>query len=141
MDQLCSVLSERVLHVDSSWVFSPGTGRAESSAMLRRRSSLVVPSALAALALLTQAGTARADGPIAAPVVAPVSAPVATLARIALTTSSATPMGSVLVVLDVLGIVEKNASKSAATTRTATFLSPEPPKTPLFYSSLVVAKF
>lgn len=110
--------------------------------MLRRRPSLVVLGAFAALALLTDASTARADGPVvAAPVVAPVSAPVATLARFALTTSSATPMGSVLVVLDVLGIVEKNASKSAATTRTATFLSPEPPKTPLFYSSLVVAKF
>ena len=109
--------------------------------MLRRRPSLVVLGAFAALALLTQTGTAQADVPIAAPVVGPVSAPVATLARIALTTTSATPMGSVLVVLDVLGIVEKNASKSAAPTRTATFLSPDPPKTPLFYSSLVVAKF
>ena len=110
--------------------------------MSPRRPSLVVLGALAALAILSQAASARADGPIvAAPVVAPVSAPVATLARIALTTTSATPMGSVLVVLDVLGIVEKNASKSGATTRTATFLSPDPPKTPLFYSSLVVAKF
>ena len=101
--------------------------------MLRRRPSLVVLGAVAALALLTQAGAARADGPVVVPVATP--------ARIALTTTSATPMGSLMLVLDVLGIMEKEAPKPAATTRTATFLSPEPPKTPVFYSSLVVAKF
>jgi hypothetical protein len=109
--------------------------------MLRRRSSPIVLGAVAALALLTQTGAARADGPVVTPVVAPASVPIATPARIALTTTSATPMGSLMIVLDVLGIMEKDAPKPAATTRTATFLSPEPPKTPLFYSSLVVAKF
>ena len=50
-------------------------------------------------------------------------------------------MGSLMVVLDVLGIMDKDAPQPIATTRTATFLQPDPPKTPLFYSSLVVAKF
>ena len=48
------------------------------------------------------------------------------------------------IVLDVLGVVEKGAPKTTAATlapRTPTWLSPDPPKTPLFYSSLVVAKF
>lgn len=109
--------------------------------MLRRRPSLFVLAALAALAVLTQPRPARADGPIVASVVAPADVPAATLARIALMTTSTSPMGSLLVVLDVLGIMEKDAPKPTTTTRTAIFLSPEPPKTPLFYSSLVVAKF
>lgn len=47
-------------------------------------------------------------------------------------------------VLDVLGLIEKDAPKitfTRAVERTPTWLSPEPPKTPLLYSSLVVAKF
>ena len=108
-----------------------------------RRSPLVASVAVVALAVLTHATSAHADGPAALPVgaVTPATVPVATPTRIALTTTSATPIGSLMVVLDVLGIMEKGAPKPAATTRTATFLSPEPPKTPLFYSSLVVAKF
>jgi len=109
---------------------------------MSRLPCLVGSVAVATLALLTHATSARADGPAVAPAVAmPPAVPVATPARIALTTTSASPMGSLMVVLDVLGIMEKEAPKPAATTRTATFLSPEPPKTPLFYSSLVVAKF
>jgi hypothetical protein len=104
---------------------------------------LVASVAVAALATLTQLNSAHADTPAVAPVVTvPAIAPqVATPTRIALTTTSALPIGSLMIVLDVLGIVEKGAPKPATTTRTATFLSPEPPKTPLFYSSLVVAKF
>ncbi len=98
--------------------------------------SLVALGAVAALALLTQTSSARADGPaIVAPVVVQPNVSIATPARIALTTS-ALPMGTLMVVLDVLGIIEKDAPKPAATTRTATFLAPEPPN-----SSLVVAKF
>lgn len=112
--------------------------------MLRRRSSLVVvrhvARSVAALALLAAPGIARADGP-AVDIVTPASVPVITPARVALTTTAATSVGSLMIVLDVLGIMEKNGPKPAATTRTATFLSPDPPKTPLFYSSLVVAKF
>lgn len=112
-----------------------------------RYSLLVASVAVAALALLTHTGSAHADGPAVVPVapgrpVVPAVAPVlSTAARIALTTSSATAMGSLMLVLDVLGIMESDTPKHAPTTRTATFLSPEPPKTPLIYSSLVVAKF
>lgn len=106
--------------------------------LMPRRSSLVasVSAAALGLALLTQTSSAHADPPVIAP-----PAPAATPTRIALTTTSATAMGSLMIVLDVLGIMEKEAPKPSATTRTATFLSPEPPKTPLFYSSLTVAKF
>jgi len=103
-----------------------------------RLPSLVVSVSAAALglALLTQTSSVHAETPTIAP-----PAPVATPTRVALTTASASPMGSLMIVLDVLGIMEKEAPKPSATTRTATFLSPEPPKTPLFYSSLTVAKF
>lgn len=112
--------------------------------MLQRRFSRVgfraAARTVAALALLAAPSTARADGPAVA-VATPASVPVITPARVALTTLSATPIGTLMVVLDVLGIMEKAGPKPAATVRSATFLSPDPPKTPLFYSSLVVAKF
>ena len=109
---------------------------------MSRLPCLVGSVAVATLALLTHATSAHADTPDIVPTVAaPTAASLATPARIALTTASASPIGSLMVVLDVLGIREKDAPKPSATTRTATFLSPEPPKTPLFYSSLVVAKF
>ena len=81
------------------------------------------------LAVLTHATVARAEAPPAPP-----AAPAAPAAA----------MGHLMVVLDVLGVVEKGAPKTTAATlapRTPTWLSPDPPKTPLFYSSLVVAKF
>jgi hypothetical protein len=108
--------------------------------LMPRLLPLVASVAVAALATLTQLSSAHAETPavVTVPAVAPQ---VATPTRLVLAATSASPMGSLMVVLDVLGIMEKDAPKPAATTRTATFLSPEPPKTPLFYSSLVVAKF
>ena len=74
--------------------------------LMSRRSSLVasVSAAALALALLTQTGSAHAEPPVIAP-----PAPAATPTRMALTTTSATPMGSLMIVLDVLGIMEKEA--------------------------------
>jgi hypothetical protein len=94
-----------------------------------------------ALAVLGQAATSRADetaGP-------PAGASAAESAQKAAATSTSASMGTVMMVLDVLGLVEKGAPSPAlrahAKVRTPTWLQPEPPKTPLFYSSLVVAKF
>ena len=80
--------------------------------LMSRRSSLVasVSAAALALALLTQTGSAHAEPPVIAP-----PAPAATPTRMALTTTSATPMGSLMIVLDVLGIMEKEAPKLSAT--------------------------
>lgn len=69
----------------------------------------------------------------------PAEPPQAVNAADKLVTSSS--MSGLMVVLDVLGIVEKNAPKGIGHARTPTWLAPEPPKTPLLYSSLVVAKF
>jgi hypothetical protein len=58
---------------------------------------------------------------------------------------NAAAMSGLMTVLDVLGIVEKDAPKEdpfvQAPVRKPTWLAPEPPKTPLLYSSLVVMKF
>jgi hypothetical protein len=106
---------------------------------------LVASVAVAALALLTHPSSALADGPVVPSVpaasVASANVPVASPVRLALTTTSATAMGSLMIVLDVLGIMEKDAPKPNDKTRTATFLSPEPPKTPILYSTVTVAKF
>jgi len=98
----------------------------------------------ATLAVMAQTATAHADPPAGPPPVAPSGGAVAMAEKAAATSTSAT-VGTVMVFLDVLGLVEKGAPKGAArvhaAVRTPTWLQPEPPKTPLFYSSLVVAKF
>ena len=104
-------------------------------------------AAAATFAVLGQTTTAHADpdgaGPPAAATPAAKSAVAA--AEKAVATSASASMGTVMIVLDVLGLVEKGAPKGAArvhaAVRTPTWLQPEPPKTPLIYSSLVVAKF
>lgn len=107
-------------------------------------------AAAATFAVLGQTATAHADdsaGPPAATTTtaAAASARVVTAAEKAAATSTSASMGTVMIVLDVLGLVEKGAPKGAArvhaAVRTPTWLQPEPPKTPLIYSSLVVAKF
>ena len=99
-------------------------------------------AAAATLAVLAQTATAKADPPPGPP---PATATAVAIAEKAATTSTGASVGTVMVVLDVLGLVEKGAPKGAArvhaAVRTPTWLQPEPPKTPLFYSSLVVAKF
>ena len=106
------------------------------------RPLLIASVAAATLALLTQATPAHAETVTPGAVTAAMTvASVTTPARLALTPAATAAMGSLMVVLDVLGIVERDAPKPVQTTRTATWLSPEPPKTPLLYSSLVVAKF
>jgi hypothetical protein len=101
-------------------------------------------AAAATFALLAQTATAHADPPAGPPVASSASGAVAAAEKAAATSTSA-PVGTVMVVLDVLGLVEKDAPKGAARVHAAvripTWLQPEPPKTPLFYSSLVVAKF
>ena len=104
-------------------------------------------TAAAALAVVAQSGTAHAD-PTAGPPAAGTTAAkttVADAAQKAAATSTSASVGTVMIVLDVLGLVEKGAPSPAArahaAVRTPTWLQPEPPKTPLFYSSLVVAKF
>ena len=96
------------------------------------RLHLVVALALASVVTLPTIARAEETAPAPAP-----AKPVASTASAA--------MGKVMLVLDVLGIVEKNAAKAVtlarAHARTPTWLAPEPPKTPLLYSSLVVAKF
>jgi hypothetical protein len=106
-------------------------------------------AAAATFAVLGQTATAHADpegaGPPAAATTAASSARILTAAEKAVATSASASMGTVMIVLDVLGLVEKGAPKGAArvhaAVRTPTWLQPEPPKTPLIYSSLVVAKF
>jgi hypothetical protein len=101
-------------------------------------------AAAATLAVMAQTATAHADPPSGPPPATSAAAALA-IAEKAATTSTSASVGTVMVVLDVLGLVEKGAPKGAArvhaAVRTPTFLQPEPPKTPLFYSSLVVAKF
>ena len=93
--------------------------------------------AFGAVAMLVASGARADEEPVVAPVaVVPYAAPM----RLALTTTSATSMGSLTVVLDVLGFND-DAPKPNVRTRTATWLQPEPPRTPLLYSSVVVAKF
>ncbi len=111
--------------------------------MTRLRHAL---AAAATLAIMAQTATAKADPPAPGP--PPAASNAATAVAIvekAATTSTSASVGTVMVVLDVLGLVEKGAPKGAArvhaAVRTPTWLQPEPPKTPLFYSSLVVAKF
>jgi hypothetical protein len=103
--------------------------------------SLVASVAVASL-LLTGTSAHAEDAPVIAVPAAPAvtAASVTAPARIALTATSASTLGSLMVVLDVLGLMDDHP-KPAATTRTATWLQPEPPRTPLLYSSLVVAKF
>jgi len=88
-------------------------------------------AAAATFAVLGQTTTAHADPPAGPP---PAGA-----------SSTSAPVGAVMDVLDVLGLVDKGAPTGAARVhaalRTPTWLQPEPPPTPLFYSSLVVAKF
>jgi hypothetical protein len=59
--------------------------------------------------------------------------------------STGPAMSRLMTVLDVLGIVDKDAPPESelahVSARKPTWLSPEPPKTPLLYSSLVVMKF
>lgn len=85
-------------------------------------------TAAATFAVLAQTATAHADPPAAGPP--------------ALASSVDT---TVMLVLDALGLADKGAPSPAARAhakvRTPTWLQPEPPKTPLFYSSLVIAKF
>lgn len=103
----------------------------------------------AALAVLAHAPAAQADPPAGPPAASAApstaAAAVAAGAKKAAVTSTSASVGTVMIVLDVLGLVEKGAPSPAArahaAVRTPTFLQPEPPKTPLFYSSLVVAKF
>jgi len=97
---------------------------------MTRLRCLAVAAALT-IAAVGQTATAHADPPDApAPAAAPAPA----------------PMGNtVMFVLDALGLADKGAPSPAlrahAKVRTPTWLQPEPPKTPLFYSSVVVAKF
>jgi len=97
-------------------------------------------AAAATIAVVAQTATAHADPP-AAP--APAPAPAAPAPASAMSTVAS--VGPVATVLDALGLVDKGAPSPAerahAKVRTPTWLQPEPPKTPLFYSSLVVAKF
>ena len=95
-------------------------------------------AAAATIAVVAQTATAHADPP-AAPAPAPAApAPASAMSTVA-------SVGPVATVLDALGLVDKGAPSPAerahAKVRTPTWLQPEPPKTPLFYSSLVVAKF
>ena len=102
-------------------------------------------AAAAILAVTAQTATAKADPPAGPPPAGTTTATAVAIAEKAATTSTTASVGTVMVVLDVLGLVEKGAPKGAArvhaAVRTPTWLQPEPPKTPLFYSSLVVAKF
>ena len=114
--------------------------------MTRQRLAL---AAAATLAVMAQTATAKADPPADPPAGPPsagsTTATAVAIAEKAATTSTGASVGTVMVVLDVLGLVEKGAPKGAArvhaAVRTPTWLQPEPPKTPLFFSSLVVAKF
>jgi hypothetical protein len=97
-------------------------------------------AAAVTIAAVGQTVTAHADPPVAA------DAPSPPPARVTAVTTSSAPMGNtVMFVLDALGLADKGAPSPAlrahANVRTPTWLQPEPPKTPLFYSSLVVAKF
>jgi hypothetical protein len=102
-------------------------------------------AAAATLAIMAQTATAKADPPPGPPPPASHAATAVAIVEKAATTSTSASVGTVKVVLDVIGLVEKGAPKGAArvhaAVRTPTWLQPEPPKTPLFYSSLVVAKF
>jgi hypothetical protein len=102
-------------------------------------------AAAATLAIMAQTATAKADPPPSPPPAASNAATAVAIVEKAATTSTSASVGTVMVVLDVLGLVEKGAPKGAArvhaAVRTPTWLQPEPPKTPIFYSSLVVAKF
>lgn len=101
-------------------------------------------TAAATFAVLAPTATAHADPPTGPQTARSSSRTVAIAKKVAIT-SSTLSMGTVMTVLDVLGLVEKGAPTGAArvhaAVRTPTWLQPEPPKTPLFYSSLVVAKF
>ncbi len=104
---------------------------------MTRLRCLAVAAALT-IAAVGQTATAHADPPDA-PAPAPAAAP-------AHVTATSAPMGNtVMFVLDALGLADKGAPSPAlrahAKVRTPTWLQPEPPKTPLLYSSLVVAKF
>ena len=109
--------------------------------MTRLRLALV---AAATFAVLGQTTTAHADPPAGPPPAGSSSGVVAAAEKTAATSTSAS-MGTVMVVLDVLGLVDKGAPTGAARVhaalRTPTWLQPEPPPTPVFYSSLVVTKF
>jgi hypothetical protein len=120
--------------------------------MTRLRFVCTALAAVSTFAVLGQSTTAHADPPSGPPAASAAPAPTAAggavvvaIAEKAATTSTSTSMGTVMIVLDVLGLVEKGAPKGAArahaAVRTPIWLQPEPPKTPLFYSSLVVAKF
>ncbi len=102
-------------------------------------------AAAATLAVMAQTATAKADPPAGPPSAGSTTATAVAIAEKAATTSTGASVGTVMIVLDVLGLVEKGAPKGAArvhaAVRTPTWLQPEPPKTPLFFSSLVVAKF
>ncbi len=97
-------------------------------------------TAAAMIALVAQTATAHADPPEGPAKPAPVN-PATTAA------TTAAPVGgdTVMFVLDALGLADKGAPSPAlrahAKVRTPIWLQPEPPKTPLLYSSLVVAKF
>jgi hypothetical protein len=106
---------------------------------------LLRAAALAAsvsLALATQSNAAHAEQASGPP---PAWAAVASAEKVATLGTGTAAMGSLMIVLDVLGIVEKDAPKESSLARVPvrkpTWLSPEPPKTPLLYSSVVVAKF
>jgi hypothetical protein len=117
--------------------------------MLRLRfaalAPLLTPFALVlALATTERAAHAEPSAPKPKPV-APQTVRAAAEA-LAPTPGTAAVVGHLIVVLDVLGIVEKNAPAAPSVAgrsfaRSPSWLSPEPPKTPLLYSSLVVAKF
>ena len=107
---------------------------------MARLHRIVLAVAVATFAVSTQTTVAHADPPPGPP---PASASVQAAEQIALTNTSAA-MGGLMIVLDVLGIVEKNAPKAAAAAahaRTPIWRTLEAPAKPLLYSSLVVAKF
>jgi len=94
-------------------------------------------TAAAMIALVAQTATAHADPPEGPAAATPAQVTAAT---------AAAPVGNtVMFVLDALGLADKGAPSPAlrahAKVRTPIWLQPEPPKTPLLYSSLVVAKF
>ena len=100
--------------------------------------------AAAALAGIAQAATAHADPPAGPPPAGSGNGAMAIAEKAAATSTSAS-MGTVMIVLDMLGLVEKDAPKGAArahaAVRSPTWIQPEPPPIPFVYSKLVVARF
>jgi hypothetical protein len=117
--------------------------------MPRLRSAALAPVLFAfafAFALVTASRVAHAEPTAPPPRPAAPQTVRAAAEGLAPTPGTAAMVGHLLVVLDVLGLVEQNAPVVTAPTgrtvaRSPSWLSPEPPKTPLLYSSLVVAKF